>query len=292
MRSTTRFRPARFFTEGADLNRCHPATRRGRGGTLHLASIVGGLAAAVALSVACASGGPAPSASQAAGTYRFTRSEAAWLVGEESHPFAVLIPRSRSIWIGDDGTGRLIEERHDPLFFGPNDRADWVGGSPIAKHVDQTFGPGELAVVTVAGLPTDKVALRAQLMAESDSEESAAIGILVGALGYLRETVPSPDMAELLYRLIAEEPGISKVDSSSDHSGRTGEAYYVDIFTKSRTGELNQRITVIFDTDSHQLLEEQQTQLNANPGIDAQPPVVIGWATYLEAAVVAGTEAR
>ena len=223
--------------------------------------------------------------------YRYTHSEAAWMVGDDSHRYAVIIPRTRHVWIGDDGSGRLLEERRSPLFLGPNDRAEWGDSAmPIPAHVDQTFGRDEMAVVDLAELPDTPEDVRRKLVAQGDEDEPDAVAVLTGALVYLRETVPAPATAELLYRVIASQHGIGKIDALTDHAGRAGEGFFVEIHAKSDAGELNTRLVVIFDADTHALLEEQSIQLNSNPGVDAQPPVMIGWATYLTSATVPNTE--
>jgi hypothetical protein len=156
--------------------------------------------------------------------------------------------------------------------------------------VDEQYGRGELTVVSAAGLPSDKIGLRAQLLREADVQESTGIGVLVGALGYLRETVPSHSTADLLYAVVAEEPGVMKGGQVKDRLGREGEAFSVDIVTKTDRQELTERITAIFDPDSHQLLEESRTELTPNPSVDASPPAVIGWATFIEAELVSDTQ--
>ena len=82
--------------------------------------------------------------------YRHTKSEGAWLDGfggspERPNGVWTLVPVSREIWIKPDGSGRLIESRGEPIWFGPADRAAWVAeGSPDfldQPHSDTTFGP-------------------------------------------------------------------------------------------------------------------------------------------------------
>ncbi len=221
--------------------------------------------------------------------YRYTHSEAAWMVGDDAHRYAVIVPRTRRIWIGDDGSGRLLEERRSPLFLGSNDRAEWGNAMPIPARVDQTYGRDEMAVVDLAKLPDTPEDVRRLFISEAGDNEADAIAVLTGALRYLRETVPAPATAELLYRTIADEPGVGRIDAVTDHAGRSGEGFFVDIHSRSDAGELSQRIVVILNADSHTLLEEQNIQLNSNPGVDAQPPVMIGWATYLTAAIVPTT---
>ena len=42
-----------------------------------------------------------------------------------------LVPVTRELWVKPDGSGRLIETRGEPTWFGPADKAAWVAaGSP------------------------------------------------------------------------------------------------------------------------------------------------------------------
>lgn len=91
--------------------------------------------------------------------YRHTKSEGAWLSGAgdwPDHPNGIwaLVPVSRETWIKPDGSGRLIESRGEPIWFGPADQAAWqAAGSPDLRGTpesDRLFGPTPPGVVCVA----------------------------------------------------------------------------------------------------------------------------------------------
>lgn len=82
--------------------------------------------------------------------YRYTKSTGAHLSGigggpERPNGVWALVPVSREIWIMPDGSGRLLERRGEPIWFGPADKAAWVGeGSPnlgAEPFSDTRFGP-------------------------------------------------------------------------------------------------------------------------------------------------------
>lgn len=247
--------------------------------------------AAGVIAAACSSQTP-PGTNESHGQYRYTRSEAAWLVSDDRHRYAVLVPRSREIWIGQDGSGRLVEDRSDPLFYGVNDRREWNATSPLEAHIDTRFARGEMAVLSADGLPTDKTALRAKLLESADQSEPESVAVLVAALGYLRETVPSTEAIGLLYDTVAHDPGITRSGLATDHAARQGEVFSVDIPGSVVNAVPAERLTAIFDSGSHRLLEEQRAFLEGDAAIDTKPPVTVGWATFYDARIVADTESR
>jgi hypothetical protein len=221
--------------------------------------------------------------------YRYTRSDVAWLVEGENHRYAVLVPRKRQVWIGKDGSGRLREERGAPIFLGARDARDWGPTSPLEGIVDDAYAAGELARVSTAELPRERDALRAVLRASAADGEPMSVAVLTAGLSYLRETVPPPDIAELLYALITTESGVRSDGPVTDHAGRKGEGYSVDLTASRNAKGGAQRLSVIFDPTTHGLLEDARILIEPDPTIDASPPVTIGWSTYLDARMVAST---
>ncbi|MHB8959184.1 MAG: CU044_5270 family protein [Candidatus Limnocylindrales bacterium] len=239
--------------------------------------------------------------------YRHTKSEGAWLVGEggwPDHPNGIwaLVPVTRELWVKPDGSGRLIESRGEPIWFGPADKAAWVAsGSPLpsAEHTDTRFGatpagvapgtpqvwPGSLTGhQDVDALLTDPSELRALI----DQRAAAGGGAtdyerftIVGDL--LRDTVAAPRVRAALYRVAAGLPGVELIGSVTDRAGRTGTAVAMTSDQSSRGLE---RRVLIFDPSTSMLLEEQDVLLSKVDWLDANPPTVIGYATYLVSDVV------
>ncbi len=238
--------------------------------------------------------------------YRHTKSEGAGLVGEggwPEHPNGIwaLVPVTRELWVKPDGSGRLIETRGEPIWFGPADKAAWVAsGSPLPspEHTDVRFvptpagyvpgtpqvWPGSLSYENVDALPTDPSALRRLIDQRAavngnsaDYERFTTIGDL------LRETVAAPQVRAALYRVAAGLSGVELIGSVTDRAGRTGTAVAMTNAGSSRGLE---RRVLIFDPSTSILLEEQDVLLHRVDWLDADPPMVIGYTTYLVSDIV------
>ena len=238
--------------------------------------------------------------------YRHTRSEGAYLHclgGSPDHPngYCALLPVSREIWIKPDGSGRKIESRGEPIWFGPADRAAWqADGSPDLRGQpsDTRFGPtppgvdpwvpqvwpGSLYYQNVDALPTDVGALRHLI----DERAAAAEGAtdyerftIVGDL--LRETVAAPKVRAALYRVAASLNGVELVGSMTDRAGRTGTAVAM---TNDQSSRGLERRLLIFDPGTSVLLAEEDVLLHRVDWLDAEPPMVIGYNTYLTSEIV------
>jgi hypothetical protein len=250
-------------------------------------------------------------AAQPAGSatgYRHTKSEGAFLSGVggwPDHPNGVwaLVPVTREIWVGPDGSGRLVETRGEPIWFGPADRAAWVAiGSPDLRGepaADTRFGPtppgvepgtpqawpGSLYYENLDALPTEVGALRREIDARAaagggatDYERFTIVGDL------LRETVGTPQLRAALYRVAAELSGVELVGTMTDRAGRTGIAVSM---TNDQSSRGLERRVLIFDPDTSMLLAEEDVLLHEVDWLDAEPPLVIGYNTYLVSDIVA-----
>jgi len=259
-------------------------------------------AAAAALNRAAAVAAVQPAG--AADGYRHTKSEGAHLSGVGGgNGIWALVPVEREIWIAADGSGRLVEARGEPIWFGPADEAAWMAaGSPDLRGdpiSDTRFGPmpsgaepgtlqlwpGSLHYEDLDALPTDVDSLRAVI----DARAAAGGGandyqrfIVVADL--LRETVGTPDLRAALYRVAAGLGGVELIGSVTDRAGRTGTAVAM---TGNPSGVGLERHTLIFDPETSMLLAEEQVLLAKVDWLDADPPIVIGYSTYLVSDVAA-----
>lgn len=239
--------------------------------------------------------------------YRHTKSEGAHLSGiggGPDHPNGIwaLVPVSREVWIKTDGSGRLIERRGAAVWFGPADKAAWVAeGSPDLHgepFSDTRFGPtppglapgtpqawpGSLYYENVDTLPTDVAALRRVIDGRAAATEGATDYerfTIVGDL--LRETVGAPQLRAALYRVAAGLGGVELVGSMTDRAGRTGTAVSMTSDQSSRGLE---RRVLIFDPDTSMLLGEEDILLQKVDWLDTEPPLVIGYNTYLVSEIV------
>jgi len=230
--------------------------------------------------------------------YRHTTSEGAHLSGVGGgNGIWALVPAEREIWIAADGSGRLVETRGEPIWFGPADEAAWMAagspdlrGDPIsdtrfapmpsgAEPDTLQLGPGGLHYEDLDALPMDVGALRAVIDARAaaggganDYQRFTVIADL------LRETVGTPDLRASLYRVAAGLGGVELIGSAIDRAGRTGTAVAM---TGNPSGVGLERHTLIFDPDTSMLLAEETVLLEAVDWLDADPPIVIGYSTYL-----------
>ena len=208
-----------------------------------------------------------------------------------------------SAWIAADGSGRLVETRGEPIWFGPADKAAWVAaGSPDLRGdpiSDTRFGPtppgaepgapqpwpGSLHYEDLDALPTDVGALRAVI----DSRAAAGGGAndyprFTVVADLLRETVGTPDLRAALFRVAASLGGVELIGQATDRAGRTGTAVAM---TGNPSGTGLERHTLIFDPETSMLLAEETVLLEGVDWLDADPPIVIGYNTYLVSDITA-----
>lgn len=220
--------------------------------------------------------------------YRYTRVESTYLnmmVLGGGDVIAVLGPKTREMWIAADGSGRIRETAGEASFLNERGRIAWLAmGSPqLNRAINQDFGPGGLSYEDLARLPTDPVALAAVIRERAgrtrvpiDDEMFVVIGDL------LRQQEAPPAVRAALYKVAAGIPGVELIGDARDHSGRPGVAVAK---TSSYTG-LRQRNVLIFDPRTSALLGEEDVLLEPATWVDAQPPVLVGYAVYLDSRIV------
>jgi hypothetical protein len=199
------------------------------------------------------------------------------------HPYTVLYPQNRQIWIAPNGSGRILETVGQAAFLSPKDRADWVAaGSPDLAEPpsDESYGPGGLSdgPTDLTTLPTDPAALRTMISSRrieggppGPAEDFTQIGDL------LRETDAPPALRAALLQVAAGLPGIEELGTVTDHEGRRG----VGVAYVSGGA----RHELIFDPKNSSLMGEQDVVVAASPGSE---PVgtMVAWAVYLRSGVV------
>lgn len=207
--------------------------------------------------------------------------------------FSVIVHTTREIWIAPDGSGRLLVTTGEPRFFGPRDKATWeaAGRPPLDRPgtSDESFGPGGLSYMDFSKYSTDPDELYEQIRKKAEGygpSIDAEVLVLVGDL--LRETLAPPDLRAALFRVAARIPGVELVGEVTDPAGRKGTAV---ARTSDDVGFL-ERIELIFDPDTSELLAEREVLLERVHWADAEPDTVIGYASYLNSGVVDSTSER
>lgn len=206
--------------------------------------------------------------------------------------YAVTYVQNRQIWIGPDGSGRLIQSGTDPrLVPGDRNRAAWIAaGRPslasAIEPMDMRFGPGGLSPgpANLQTLPTDPATLAALIAARKveggppgPAEDFTQIGDL------LRETAAPPALRAALFKVAASLPGVKSLGQVTDRLNRTAVAvaYVSGPLTGADKGYYSMS-ELYFDPQTSQLLDEQTVLVNQSTGQQR----VTGWTSYLESAVV------
>jgi hypothetical protein len=244
------------------------------------AAVLNDLAAVAALQ-------PAPVPGTAPG-YRYAKTDSMYLSmmgAQGGEIIAALVPKVRTMWIAPDGSGRIRETAGEMVFLSEHSRSAWqaAGSPPLGGAINRDFGPRGLSFEDLSLLPTDPGALanvireRAQ---RADPPLYDEMFVVVGDL--LREQTAPPQVRAALYKVAAGIPGVELVDQVQDRSGRQGVAVAK---TSTYTG-VKRRHVLIFDPTTSAHLAEEDVILEPVSWIDAKPPVVIGYATYLESGIV------
>jgi hypothetical protein len=192
------------------------------------------------------------------------------------------VPEHRQIWIGADGSGRLLEIDGQATFPSAADRAACARvnllGTAAPNTDDSWFAPGCLSLgpVDLQDLPTDPAALRALLVArqlEGGPPGPAEDFVQIGDL--LRETDASPALRAAIYKVAATIPGVEVLGAARDHSGRLG----IGLAYKHQGGGAE----LILDPRTSALMGELDTDAAGK---------LVGWAVYLQSRIVGGLPRR
>ena len=199
--------------------------------------------------------------------------------------YSALVPSTREIWLGPDGTGWLSERSGQPTFLSAGDRERWIaagrpslGSETTGLRLENDDVPGTPMISLT--LPDDPDALYRHLerrAAGSGNGVHEQMFTLVGDA--LRETSATPAQRAALYEVAARIPGVELVGPVTDREGREGVAVAM------RDEANGMRHTLIFDPETSALLGEEEVVL-ADNAFHYPEGTVIAHATYVESAVV------
>ena len=200
--------------------------------------------------------------------------------------FSVLVPRTREFWKAPDGWGRIRETVGEPIFLGQRDRIRWeaAGSLDLARAMNTDVGPGPWPYEHIRRLPPDPQVLSAAIREQASKGGGPPVDVemFVIVADLLREPDVSPAMRAALYKVAAEIKGVELVGKVTDRAGRPG----VAVARTTNNWGARQRDIVIFDPTTSRLLAEERVLLERADFVDADPPVIVGYAVYLESAIV------
>ncbi len=261
---------------------------------------LGSTAAATALNAVAGVAAEQPALADQDG-YRYTMSECLYewdTATNASTYYSVLMPITREIWIGRDGSGRILEKTGEPAFLSESGRQAWqAAGSPSLggnEMSDETFPAGDpggqgLYYQDFSALPADVDGLFENIRQQASQSQvpvDQEMLVIVGDL--LRETFAPPQYRSALYQVAARIPGVELMGSVSDPAGRPG----IGVAATWNASDYRSRYELIFDPETSEFLGERHILLDRVPWMDAEPPCVVGSAVYLSSGIVASTNDR
>jgi hypothetical protein len=243
--------------------------------------------------------------------YRYTKTETMSLNlhfdATPGDPLAALVSKTSSEWIAADGSRRLRQTTGVPIYLNERSRSDWDPAAlrAVLVPLNLDFGPRQLSFDDLSGLPTDPAVLAGvireraergfyrgsfQVFTQNWVPPYGSIAVdmpLSHAMFFTIENMLSqqsapPAVRAALYKVAAGIPGLELLGPVHDRAGRPGVAVAM---TSAYTG-LRQRHVLILDERTSALLAQETVLLDAAKWMDAKPPLVVGYATFLEAAIV------
>lgn len=224
----------------------------------------------------------------AAGSYVYTREESMYtstLVVRGGETITALVPKTRSMWVAADGSGRIQEAAGEPIFLSERSRTAWsaAGSPPLARPINRDFDAGGLSYEDPGSLPSNPGALATVVRQRAEGTGvpvDVEMFIVIGDL--LRQQSSPPEVRAALYQLATTIPSVDLIGARADHAGRPGVA--IGKVTDHFGGR--QSLVLIFDPRNSALLGEERVLLDAASWVDTTPPVVISYAVYLESGIV------
>ena len=182
-------------------------------------------------------------------------------------PRTVLVPRRVEVYQYDDGSRRSIERRGAALDSRgrvTDEPGSWTDVSPTT---DDTF-TNDLGAHYPQTLPATIDGLRRQL-APADACGARTGGCLLSAVSDLfGGYVVDPASTGRLWRLLATDPTITSLGTTTDRLGRRADAFVADALDET------QRIVVLIDPDTGRYLGSETILVRPNPDLGFKPPAV------------------
>lgn len=210
-----------------------------------------------------------------------------WYLGVDADPGldpddggTVIVPTVAESWLGADGSF-LTSERRGPA-LGLEGRLVKVRG--VARvGLGDALPAGTFDATRTATLPRDPVALRAALLERLSGMDCS--GDAVAACLYLaatdlwdRDVVPA-DLTAALWRVLADEPGLTTLGDVTDRAGRTSLAVAFPVVSADADPVVR---IILIDTGTGRLSGREEVTLDS-PSLGLEKPTVTLFRYVVEA---------
>lgn len=198
-------------------------------------------------------------------------------------PQTVLIPRHLEVYQFDDGSRRSIERRGAAL-DAQGRLADQPGSwNAVAPKTDETF-PNDLGANYPQSLAATVSGLRQQLAPKSACGGTAGGCMLSAVADLFAGYVVDPSTTARIWRLLATEPTIQTLGSTTDRLGRRADAFVADALDPS------QRILILIDPKTGRYLGAETVLVRPSPDLGFDPPAVTQFTAIVDSARIAVSE--
>lgn len=192
-------------------------------------------------------------------------------------------------WVGPDGSGRSVT-RIRYTFLSEKDRAAWqVAGIGLDKAHRTDYPPGGFYREDLTSLPTDPDELEEVIRERAepaDPPTNVEMFVVVGDL--FRQGFVQPELRSALLQVAARIEGVELVGPMTDPEGRPG----LTVGIETDHWGWRQRLALIFNPHTFELLAEKHTVLEPVKGVPIEPPITIYSVVYLESGIVGSTSER
>jgi hypothetical protein len=198
---------------------------------------------------------------------------------------AMVVPRTREVWIAPDGSTRLQITTGTPAFFDEATaeayrRSGLPASFQIGTTVAQAFAPSADRI-DPADWPTDPAQLEVELVAAAANlgppEQPLATRLLGLAADLLRETGAQPDLRAAVLRVLARAEGLTVTTGAEPGVLQVTASYEDEAGTWSHT--------VAFDAEGN-LIAETEVAVTGIPSAGVPPGTEIFQARYQPTAVI------
>jgi hypothetical protein len=234
------------------------------------------------------------------GEFFYVRTKTAWSIGGDSGGgYTVIGPGVRESWVAVDGERRFRTRPDGPVRFpGPRDKERWeAAGRPpgvvrsdhhVSPPKDGPFylGVEEMSYAQLLDLPREAAPLYRRLHeAAVDCQCGHSVDnetfVIIGDL--MRENPIPVDLEAALLRAAALIPGIKLIGPERDVAGRLGVGVAVDY--------AGHRNVLVFDSNTHELLGENERLLERKNYVDGDPGELISGSAVIDSGVVGSMSA-